>query len=376
MTDQNISETEALIPSFDVDTETLVTATGPSGFEEEHQQAWQEQVQVDDVDVRVEQDTHGNVVAVAGDTERDDAIAFAAHGDQIGLMIRSIDEEGLVRPGAIGVIDPSVLPGRRVQIHVGDDEPVTGVVGQPAIHIREDDTRVPSDVEQQRIDIGATDETVARDELGVSVGDPITFDIEVTRIGNGRLVGHGLDNRAGTVTVAEVFNRLAMADLDRPVVAISTVQEEIGQTGAKFAGRSLADELGIPSLWDLVSYLYVVDVTFATDHPRTPAMFTSEVELGGGPVVTRGGINGQEAVEAAKEAGEETLGGKDEFQIEAITGQPGTDTEAFLEHSRGVRTCYIGIPNRYMHTPAEMVDVGDLERTADLLEQLPAVIET
>lgn len=373
MTDQSAHEIGPLLPSLEVDAASLVNAPAPSGFEDAHQQRWKGAVG-DAADELVE-DTHGNVLAVAGDTNADDAIAFAAHADQIGLMVRSIDDDGFLRPGAIGEVDRTVLPGQRVEVLTdveseGPPTPITGVISQPTRHIRDEEAPTPSAVEDQRIDIRATGPDDAREE--VSIGDPIVFGVETDRMRNGRIVGPGLDNRAGTVTVAEAFYRLAREELDRPVVAISTVQEETGQTGAKFAGRSLGDELELSSVWELVSELYVLDVTFATDHLRTPGGFTSEVALGDGPVVTRGGINDQQAVERARTAGKEALGSEDAVQVEAITGRPGTDTEAFLEHSGGVSTCYIGIPNRYMHTTSEMVDAGDLADTVELLMALAA----
>jgi endoglucanase len=340
--------------------QTLVGAPGTSGFEENHQTHWREMVEP--VADRVVEDEYGNVVAILN-PDAETGVAFASHADQIGLIVRRIDDDGFLHPAAVGRVDPTTLPGRRVRIHT-DSETITGVIGQQAIHLREEQSASPETVGSCRIDIGATADDDVPDSL--RIGDPITFDIELERVRSDRIVAPALDNRAGSWVVAETFRRVAERDIDRTIVGISTVGEEIGHLGAEILGRPGPSDGERLSLSALVSRLYAIDVTFATDHPLAPTDTGSDIELGGGPVVTRGGINDRNAVEAALDSGTEVLDSQP--QLEAIGGMPGTDTEAFVRATGGLPGCYIGIPCRYMHTPGEMVDTTDLVQTCELLE--------
>lgn len=341
---------------------TLVETHGVAGFERGLQEQWRQIVEP--VADQVVEDAYGNCIAVLN-PNAEDGIAFASHADQIGLIVRKVDADGQIHPGRIGRVDRTTLPGRRVRIHTADGS-VPGVIGQRAIHLREDEGSLPASVGECRIDVGADTAEEVPDSM--RVGDPITFEGDVQRLANDRVVAPALDNRAGGWVVAEVFRRLAERDLDRTVVCINTGREEIGQLGAAVAGGAIDTAQGSVPLSELVSRLFVVDVTFATDHPQAPTDAGSDINLGGGPVVTRGGVNSRTAVETALAVGEAELDTPP--QLEAIGGLPGTDTEAFVRASGGVPVCYVGLPCRYMHTPGEVIDTTDLLDTCDLLVEI------
>lgn len=326
--------------------EELLSTPGPSGYEADSQRVWVEYVSefADEVNT----DDYGNAVATlhGGDT----SVALAGHGDEIGFIVRDVTDDGFVRMGRIGGSDKTVSRGQHVTIHTADG-PVDGVVGQTAIHLRENgDGEVP-DVAEQHVDVGATD----GDEVTALVdrGDPITFQQTITELENGRLSARGMDNRIGIWAAAEGLRRAAQQGVEATVHAVSTVQEEVGLQGAKMVGFDLDPDVAIAA-----------DVTHATDSPDSPGKYSTGVELGEGPVVARGSTNHPVVVEALRATGENA---DIEIQLQATGIRTGTDADAFYTSRGGTPSVNVGLPNRYMHTPVEVIDEGDLDAMADLL---------
>ena len=224
----------------------LLATASPSGYELPGQRVWADYVSAYADEVRT--DEYGNAVAVhEGDPDCDTAFAVAGHGDEIGFIVRDVTDDGFLTVARVGGSDKTVTRGQHVTVHA-DGGPVPGVVGQTAIHLRENSDE-PPDVAEQRVDIGAEDETTAA-EL-VEVGDPVTFTQEVHELADGRLTARGMDNRVGTWAAAEGFRRAVVDDPAATVYAVSTVQEEIGLNGASMVGFDLhpdavvaADEIG------------------------------------------------------------------------------------------------------------------------------------
>ena len=327
--------------------EHLLAARGPSGHETATQRAWVDYVS--EYADRVETDAYGNAVAVheGGDT----SVAFTGHADEIGFVVSEITGDGFLRISPVGGLDKSVTRGSQVRIET-DDGPVNGVVGQAAVHLRgRGKDEEPPAVTEQHVDIGAADEDEARDLL--SVGDPGTLVAEAQDLAGSRLNARGLDNRAGLWVAAEGFRRAVESDVDATVYAVSTVQEELGTKGAKMVSFDLDADAVV-----------AVDVTHAADDPNYPADRASEVALGDGPTVTRGAANHPEVVAELRDAADDT---DVPLQVEAQRLTTGTDADAFFTAQGGVPTANLGVPNRYMHTPAEVVDTEDLVAGADLL---------
>jgi putative aminopeptidase FrvX len=324
----------------------LLDTSTPSGFETAGQRRWVEYVGSFADEVRT--DDYGNAVAVVegGDPE----VALAGHGDEIGFMVRDIEESGAVRMTPIGGSDRTVSKGQHVRIHT-DDGPVSGVIGQTAIHLRDRENGSVDDIAEQHVDVGADDADGA-EEL-VERGDPITFDQTVSELANGRVAARGLDNRIGVWAAAEGLRRAAQSDPEATVYAVSTVQEELGLQGAKMVGFDLGPDVVVAT-----------DVTHATDAPGTPGNRKTGVELGAGPVVARGSANHPRVVGAVREVADET--GVD-VQLQAAGSRTGTDADAFYTSRGGVPALNLGVPNRYMHTPVEVLDLDDLDAAADLL---------
>jgi endoglucanase len=323
----------------------LLETPSPSGFETGGQRVWLDYVSDFADDVRT--DDYGNAVAVHHGGEP--SFAMAGHADEIGYIVRRIDDDGYVRIGPIGGADRTVSKGQHVTIH-GDD-PVAGVVGQTAIHLREKSEETYDDIEEQYVDVGADGRDGA--ESLVSVGDPVTVSTTVEDLHGSRLSARGMDNRIGVWAAAEGLRRAVEADADATVYAVSTIQEEVGLQGARMVGADLAPDAVV-----------AVDVTHATDSPGIPDKRRGPVELGAGPVVTRGSANHPVLVEMARAAADDV---RVDVQLQATGSRTGTDADAFYTAAGGIPTLNVGLPNRYMHTPVEVIDTNDLEALATLL---------
>lgn len=326
----------------------LLQSPSPSGYEQPAMRVVREYVA--DFADEVKTDVHGNVVAALnpGGSPR---VMLAGHCDQIGMMVRYINDEGYLYFAAIGGIDTAVLAGLRVQVHTSSGA-VPGAIGRTAIHVLPADerTKLPA-IEKLWIDIGAKDRKAA--EQLVTIGDPITFDVPVVELQQDLLASPGIDDKIGGHVCMEALRLLAGQKLSCAVFAVATVQEEIGLRGAVTSSYHVHPDVGI-----------AVDVTHTTDYPGSEKTKVGDVGLGKGPVLDRGAnINPrlwQLLLDTAKKA-------KIPVQLLAAPGGTGTDANAMQLSRGGVATALIGIPNRYMHTPSEVISLGDAEKAARLI---------
>jgi putative aminopeptidase FrvX len=332
----------------------LLETPSPSGFETRGQRVWTDYVSEFADEVRT--DSYGNAIAVHEGSGDGPSVALTGHADEIGFVVRDVDSNGFIRLGTIGGADKTVSRGQHVTVHA-EGGPVEGVIGQTAIHLR--DEHETADIDEQHVDIGVESEERAQ-EL-VSVGDPITVASTVRELDGSRLAARGMDNRIGTWAAAEGLRRASESDVDATVYAVSTVQEEVGLQGAKMVGFDLAPDAAI-----------VVDVTHATDDPGTPGNRSTGVELGDGPVVARGGANHPVLVESMRESADAA---NIPVQLQATGSRTGTDADAIFTERGGIPSLNLGLPNRYMHTPVEVIDTADLDALAELLGAFVADIE-
>ncbi len=327
----------------------LISAPSPSGFEGPAQKVWIERTGkfADDISV----DVHGNVIAVLN-PDGSPRIMLAGHNDEIGFMVKYITDDGYISFVPIGGVDIHLVPARRVIIHTAKG-PVMGVVGKKPIHLLEPAARVTQKLEWHSlwIDIGAKDRKEA--EKMVSLGDPITFPDGFEVLNGKKVIGRGFDDKVGSFSVSEVLRLLAGKKINAAVYAVSTVQEELGLRGAKTSAYGIDPDVGI-----------AIDVTFASDHPEIDKKQVGEIALGKGPVIARGAnINKRVFDRLVDVAGK----GKIPVQIEPSPRATGTDANVIQLTRSGVATGLVSVPNRYMHTPVEMVSLDDLENVAKLL---------
>jgi endoglucanase len=328
----------------------LLDAPGPSGFETAPAAVWRAEAGRIADDVRA--DVSGNSVAVLN-PDGAPRVMFAGHIDEIGVMIVHVDDEGFLYFQPIGGWDSQVLVGQRVAIATRTGA-VEGVIGKKPIHlIKPDERDKVTKVADLWIDIGARDKKDALKR--VRVGDPAVVASGTLELPNGRLVARSIDNRIGAFVVLEALRLLARTKPRAAVHAVATAQEEIGW----FGGGARTSATGIEPLVAIV-----VDVTHATDNPGSDKKEVGDLRLGGGPVLARGSAVNPVVFELLAETAERE---KIPYAIQAAPRDTGTDADAIATAHRGVATGLVSVPNRYMHSPSEMVDLADLERAARLL---------
>jgi len=335
--------------SFDFLKQLLETPS-PSGFETRGQRVWADYV--GKYASPVQSDPYGNVFA-ALNPGVSPKILLAGHADELGLMVNHISDEGYLYFQGIGGVDRAMLRGRPVLVH-GPKGAVHGVTGHLAIHMQSpDDRKKVPEFHEVFIDIGVRSKAEAL-EL-VRIGDAISMDAGVVRLAGDRIAGRGCDNRIGTWSAAEALRLLAprIAELQSSVIGLSTVQEENGLYGATMAGYRIRPDIAI-----------VIDVTHATDIPLCSKPKHGDVRLGGGPVISIGSANHPVLIERFREvAAKHGI----PVQFEANPRFSGTDADAIFIQRGGIPTLNIGLPNRYMHSPVEVIDLADLEALAELL---------
>ncbi|MFP4136687.1 MAG: M42 family metallopeptidase [Candidatus Acetothermia bacterium] len=330
--------------------ENYVNTISPSGFEDPAAELWKKEAR--EFADQVKGDLHGNSFAVVnkGGSPR---VMLAGHTDEIGLMVSQITKEGYLFFNTIGGWDTQVLPGQRVRIR-GPEKEVIGVIGRKPIHLLEKEEKEkvvkPEDL---WIDIGAEDKEEA-EEL-VEVGSAGVLDYSFEELQGDLVAARGFDDKSGGFVVLEVARKLAEMNPEAEIHAVATVQEEIGLRGAQTSAFGIDPDIGI-----------AVDVSFATD---TPSMDKEERKVGeakinGGPLLSKGpNINPvlfRKMVQVAKE-------NEISYQVTGAPGGTGTDANAIQLTRGGVATGLVSIPNRYMHSPCEVVSLSDLEDIIELI---------
>ncbi len=331
--------------------ERLLDAAGPSGFEVRPARIWREEAEAFADEVRV--DVSGNSVASLEPDGRP-RVMFAGHIDEIGLQVTHIDDDGFVYVDAIGGWDPQVLVGQRVRI-LGRDGDVAGVIGKKAIHLMKSEEREKaSKIRDLWVDVGAGDRDEVT-ELGVGVGDPMVLEAALVRLAGDRIASRAIDNRIGAYVVLEALRLLAEDRTGASVHAVATAQEEIGYHGggARTSAYQIEPDVAL-----------VVDVTFSTDAPDIEKKELGDHRIGGGPVLSRGSASHPMVFERLREvARTEGI----EHTIQASPRSTRTDADGIHLSRSGIPTAVVSVPNRYMHSPNEVVSTGDLDRTARLL---------
>jgi len=298
----------------------------------------------------VSTDWHGNVIA-AVNPAGSPRIMLAGHCDQIGLLVKHIDDKGFLWVQAIGGWDPQVLLGQDVQVWTANG-PVPGIIARKPIHLLSPEERkVVPEIKNLWVDIGALNGGEARES--VAIGDPITVTLGYRAMRNNLAAAPSMDNKVGVWTIMSAAQRISQRNPQAAVFAVSTVQEEIGLRGVQTSAFKVEPQIGI-----------VVDVTHATDCPTIDENQHGRIKLGQGPVLVRGPNVNPVVFEKLTSLAQ---AGSIPYQVNALGG-PASNDAAELQLSRnGVATGLVAIPNRYMHSPVEMVSLDDLENAAELI---------
>jgi putative aminopeptidase FrvX len=328
----------------------LCLAPGPSGYEEPVQKVVAQRAKAY---ARVEGDVLGNALAhVGGDGPPH--VMIAAHADQIGAVVASVDEHGFLSLDKIGYLEPDLLPGKSLVVWSAKG-PVEAVAGHRPWYAVQHETpeKRPSTIDQHWLDVGAS----SREEAlsSVAIGDPVTFAPRFATLAGGRYASPAIDDRAG-VYVALRTLELAGQPTAARLTAAATVGEETIFVGARSLAAALRPDVVI-----------AVDVTFASDHPSVgPKELRGRVDLGAGPVLERGSfLNKRLFGLAAEVAAAEGI----PVQVHAAGGETLTDADELMV-AASAATMLVSVPVRYMHSPAEVVQGDDIEATARLLAAL------
>ena len=333
----------------------VLETPSPSGYERPVQdlvRAWAGQYADE-----MRTDRHGNVIAVLN-PGAGPRVMLAGHCDQIGLMVQHIDENGYLYVQPIGGWDMQILLGQNLTVWAKDG-PIAAVVARRAPHLltNEERNKVPQ-FQDVWLDAGFKDRKEA--EALVTAGDPVTFALGYRDLRNGLAVSPAMDDKVGLWVVMEALRLLKGRPLQAAIYCVSTVQEEIGLRGATTSTYGIHPTVGI-----------AVDVCHATDTPGNDKKQIGDIKLGSGPVLFRGPNINPRVFERLHQAARDY---EIPVQVKGAPRGTGTDANAMQLSRDGVAAALVGIPNRYMHSPVEVVHLEDLERAARLLAEFCAAV--
>ena len=336
--------------------EKLSNAFGPSGNEEDVTEILGKELKEYADEVHV--DKLGNILFYHEGKKGYPKIMLSAHMDEVGFIITFIEDNGFLRFDTLGGITNNVMPGQKI-LFKGEKGFLKGIVGTKPPHIMTPDEQnkmIPK--EDLFIDIGA-DSLVQAQKKGADVGMLGVFDIEFEELGDGYYRGKSFDDRAGCTVLTEVFKTLK--DSPYNVVAVGSVQEELGIRGARTAAWQVDPDYGL-----------ALEGTFVADVPGTrPDRVSSKIK--GGPVVTimdRTAFTHPQVLKALMKAGK---GKSIPFQFKKVP-VGGTDAGAIHLTRAGVPSGTVAVPCRYIHGPASILHIDDLKNTIRLVAEFVKTI--
>lgn len=290
---------------------------------------------------------NGNVTGKFGDhRESLPSLVLDAHIDQVGFAVTYITDDGFIKIGNIGGIDRRLLPAQPVVIHGSRD--IKGVICSVPPHLTNGGSEV-LEMDDAAIDTGLTKDEL---EKTVSAGDTVTFDVTCRDLIGSRITGGALDDRCGVASILYTLELLKGCSTAYNVTVIFSTQEEVGERGAKIGAFAIDPDIAI-----------AVDVSFAY------AVGEDESKcgyLGKGPMI---GISPSLSREISNGLIETAKNSDIPYQTEVMSGLTSTNADRYSVNRCGAKTCTVSIPLRNMHTPAEVIDLSDVEMTAKLLAE-------
>ena len=332
--------------------EKLSNAHGISGYEGSVRAIIKEEVEsyVDEVKI----DTFGNLITIK--RGKSPSVMLAAHMDEIGLMVKYVDDEGFVRFAKVGGWFDQTLVNQRVLLHTKKGA-VAGVIGSKPVHVMEDEEKKKAiEAKDMFIDVGAS----SRDDataMGIEPGVPASIDQKLVGLANDTVTGKAFDDRAGGAVLITVMQRIAGMGVEPSVMGVFTVQEEVGLKGAKTSAFGLNPDVAI-----------AIDTCIPGDHPGIKKT-DSAIQLGKGPVITVMDAGGRGVITHPKvlEWLRETAKAKGiPYQMD-VTERGTTDASAISLTREGIPSGVISVATRYIHTPVELLSLKDLESSAELV---------
>jgi putative aminopeptidase FrvX len=321
----------------------------PTGSEKSGQKLWAEYIKpyVDNTLIC----NYGSIAGIINPGQ-DFKVAIEAHADEIAWYVNRIGSDGFIHVQETGGTDPGIAPSQKVLIHTANG-PVEAIFGWPAIHVRETKDDAPK-MSSIFVDCGCNSKEEV-ENMGIQVGDLITYTAGFNVMHEKYMVGRALDNRMGGFMIARVARMLKENNIQLPysLYIVNAVQEEIGTKGAEMMSDVIKPDCAI-----------VVDVTHDTRTPMMDKNKEGDVGLGQGPVILKAppvhNIMRELLVKTAKDY-------DIPFQLAVMAKQTGTDADAFAYKNGGTPTSLISMPLRYMHTTVETMHRNDIENAIRLL---------
>lgn len=334
----------------------LVDSQSISGYEKNTRDLISKEIRpfVDEIIV----DRVGNLICKKGSGSP--KIMLTAHMDEVGLMIKYIDDEGFIKFEPIGGWDPKVLLSQKFKIH-GSKGPVVGVVGSKPIHLQDrEDVNKSVKLVDMFIDVGAKSKKEV-EKMGIRLGDFVTIHGEFEKLNGTRVTGHGLDDRIGCLVLIEVMKNLKK--FKGTVYAVGTVKEEIGLIGVRGSAFSINPDIIIS-----------LDVTTCGDTPELKP-YEAPAKMGKGPVlVIKDAIS---IIQGELKNWVEDVANKNKMKIQFdILSGGATDASVTPMIREGIPSIAILTPSRYLHTPTEVADMNDVKQAVILVGELVKTYRT
>ncbi len=307
---------------------------------------------------KIREDEMGNLIARIGNGEK--KIMIAAHMDEIGLMVKSIDDKGFLRFVKLGGIYDGTILNQRVVVHTKKGK-VIGVIGSKPPHkMKREEMEKVIKAEEMFIDVGAESKKEAEEELNIEIGNWITIDRDVAKLGKNKATGKAFDDRVGCAVLVKLAKEMSKNKdkiKDKTIYLVFTVQEEVGLKGARTSTFEIDPDFAI-----------AIDTNLPNDYPSADAC-DPPMKLGKGPAVTiidasgLGIIVREDIVSFISNVAK-----KDEIPIQLDVSDSGTTDAAIINITKaGIPTATISVPARYIHTPVEVIDLRDVVLTWKLI---------
>lgn len=292
-------------------------------------------------------DKFGNITGFIGEDKNKPLLLLEAHIDRIGMIVTKIDEDGFLKVSGMGM-DRRTLLAQSVTVYCGEKK-IKGVISTLPPHLATDSSKAPK-IEDIAIDVGMTEEQA---EKVVSLGDLALIDGCFSRLQGTNVSSPATDDRAGVCAVLYALELLKNEkELPVRLAVLFAAQEEVGCRGSKIAAFNIDPD-----------YAIATDVTFA----QSNGVDSSQAgELGKGGMI---GFSASLSRQVSNKLIEIAQNKKIPYQIEVMSGTTGTDADSITVNRGGVATGLISIPQRYMHTPCEVVDTEDIKAVGELMAE-------
>lgn len=337
---------------FNEDTDSyfraIIETPTPSGFEKKGQDIFASYARkyADSV-IR---DSIGNIIALKkGESENCLKLMISAHMDEIGFMVKYIDNNGMVYIAPIGGVDLSLLPGLQLILY-HKEERYVAVVGKKPVHLLNEAERKNIEIDSIWVDLGFESKEEALHSI--SVGNIMTYSSNSTNIFGNKIITRSADNKIGGLVMLEIMKNL-IPPFPYDIYFVSTVQEEIGLRGAMVAASQIEPDIAI-----------VIDATHATDYPAATPAKHGDIRLGKGPVICISPDTDEYIMTKICDIAKTN---NISYQIEGFPNGTSTEARTLQVVKKGIRTGLISFPVRYMHSPTEILSIEDVKQIIQLL---------